>query len=235
MNSPSPIRVAIVDDQPMVRAGFAALVDAQPDMTVVGSGADGREAITIAQSQKPDVMLMDIRMPEVDGLTAMEEIFLTCEKAPDAPRPRIIILTTFDADEYVFTALSGGASGFLLKDAEVEELVGAVRTVYRGGALLSPAITKTVIANFAAMGGRKNGRCAELAAKVESLTEREAEVARLIAQGLSNSEVGAHMFLAEPTVKTHVSHILQKLGLRDRTQIVVAAYESGLVEVGHTS
>lgn len=235
MNSPSPIRVAVIDDQPMVRAGFAALLNAQSDMRVVGLGADGSQAITIAQSDHPDVILMDIRMPGVDGLTAMEHIFRECEAEPGCHRPRIIILTTFDADEYVFTALSGGASGFLLKDAEVDELVGAVRTVYRGGALLSPAITKTVIENFASTGRGNRQPSEDLTAQIESLTDRETEVARLIAQGLSNSEVGAQMYLAEPTVKTHVSHILQKLELRDRTQIVVAAYESGLVEVGHTS
>lgn len=233
MNSASPIRVAIVDDQPMVRAGFAALLSAQSDMEVVGSGADGAEAIALARSTHPDVILMDIRMPGIDGLTAMERIFHECEQNPGCHRPRVIILTTFDADEYVFTALSGGASGFLLKDAEVEELVGAVRTVHRGGALLSPAITKTVIENFASTSRAHHEPSADLLRQVESLTDRETEVARLIAQGLSNAEVGARMYLAEPTVKTHVSHILQKLELRDRTQIVVAAYESGLVSVGH--
>ncbi|MDO5645138.1 MAG: response regulator transcription factor [Dermabacter sp.] len=227
MSDSVAIRVGIVDDQPMVRAGFGALVAAQPDMEVVMSASDGVEAVALAHTERPDVILMDIRMPRLDGLQAMQQIF----EAALTPEPRVIVLTTFDADNYVFAALRGGASGFLLKDAEIEELIGAVRTVHAGGALLSPAITKKVIADFTATVPTR-GPSPELQAQVASLTERECEVVRLISSGLSNQEIGARMFLAEPTIKTHVSHILQKLRLRDRTQIVIAAYESGLVEVG---
>lgn len=228
---PSPenmIRVAIVDDQPMVRAGFEALLKAQPDIDVRATCADGTEAVQAAVREDLDVILMDIRMPIMDGLTAMEQIFAR----PVQHQPKIIILTTFDADDYVFTALRGGASGFLLKDAEVDELVNAVRTVHRGGALLSPAVTRRVIEDFSGAARGSHRPDPNLEAAVETLTEREKEVVRLIAKGLSNAEVGAAIFLAEPTIKTHVSHVLQKLGLRDRTQIVVAAYESGLVQVG---
>lgn len=228
MSQNSPIRVIIADDQPMVRAGFEALLAAQADIDVVATAADGREAIDAALKNRPDIILMDIRMPNLDGLAAMEEIF----RAGLDPAPRIIILTTFDADDYVFTALKGGASGFLLKDAEVEELVNAVRKVYRGGALLSPSITRKVIEDFGALTRSQRRTDPALTKAIAALTDREREVAKLVAKGLSNAEVGSTMFLAEPTVKTHVSHILQKLCLRDRTQIVVAAYESGLVEIG---
>lgn len=230
----APIRVAIVDDQPMVREGFSAILAAQPDMEVVGTAADGFQAVRLAQSSPLDVILMDIRMPQMDGLEAMRRIF--AEHGADADAPRIIILTTFDADDYVFTALRDGASGFLLKDAAVPELLNAVRVVHEGGALLAPSITQRVIADYAADPERKwtpsddSGQPrSDAAAAYDTLTEREQGVLQLIAAGRSNAEIGAELFLAEPTVKTHVSRILQKLDLRDRTQIVVFAYENGLV------
>ncbi len=214
----------------MVREGFSAILSAQPDMEVVGTPADGAAAVDLAARSEVDVILMDIRMPVMDGLEAMRRILAAGTDA------RILILTTFDADEYVFTALRDGAAGFLLKDAEVSELISAVRVIHAGGALLSPAITRRVIEDFAGGGRRtpaadqadENTACPELA----ELTSRERDVMQLIASGRSNAEIGAELFLAEPTVKTHVSRILQKLGLRDRTQIVVLAYEVGAVRPG---
>lgn len=221
------IRVLVVDDQAMVREGFAALINAQSDMEVVGTAPDGLEALSLAKSTKPNVVLMDIRMPHLDGLTAMQEIFNL--NWPKDAEPKIIILTTFDADEYVFTALRTGASGFLLKDAEIDELVEAIRLVHQGGAMLAPSVTRTVIENF---GKGTFEMESNLKKDLEILSQREQEVMKLIAQGLSNAQIGAKIFLAEPTVKSHVSHILNKLGLRDRTQIAIFAYESGLVQIG---
>lgn len=217
------IRVAVVDDQAMVRAGFSALLAAQPGITVVGDVADGADAVDLVRRTRPDVVLMDIRMPEVDGIEATRRI-----AALDDVDPRIIILTTFDLDSYVFQALRAGASGFLLKDAPASDLVHAVRVVAGGDALLSPSITRSVISEFVTQPERSTPD----PARFRDLTERELAAAKLVARGLSNAEIAAELVIAEQTVKTYVSRILMKLGLRDRTQIVVAAYESGLITVG---
>jgi DNA-binding NarL/FixJ family response regulator len=201
-----------VDDQAMVRQGFGALLDAQPDLSVVGSADDGADAVALVKRTDPDVMLMDIRMPRLNGLDATRAVLAM----PGERHPRIVILTTFDADEYVFSALRSGASGFLLKDATAEDLVSAVRVVAGGEALLSPSVTR-----------RPAPR--RLASTLNALTDRELEVMRQVATGDSNAEIARRLFLSEQTVKTHVSRILNKLGLRDRTQVVVTAYESGLV------
>lgn len=216
-------RVAIVDDQAMVRAGFGALLNAQEGITVVGDVSDGAEAVDLVIRTRPDVVLMDIRMPEVDGIEATRRI----AALPDL-EPRIIILTTFDLDSYVFEALRAGASGFLLKDAPAADLIHAVRVVAGGDALLSPSITRSVISEFVSQPARAHAD----AGRFSDLTDRELAVAKLVARGLSNAEIAAELVLAEQTVKTHVSRVLMKLGLRDRTQIVVAAYESGLITVG---
>lgn len=213
----------IVDDQSMIRAGFAALLDAQEGIDVVGTAEDGTGITDVVRRSRPDVVLMDIRMPRVNGLDATRAVL----SMPGRP-PRILMLTTFDADEYVFAALRAGASGFLLKDAAPEELVHAVRVVASGEALLSPKITRTLIADYAARPSAHAGDRTLL----KGLTERELDVVRLVARGRSNAEIAEELFLAEQTVKTHVSRILGKLDLRDRTQIVVAAYESGLVRAG---
>lgn len=226
MTAPEPaIRVAIVDDQAMVRQGFGALLDAQPDIEVVGTAADGSEVVELIRRSRPDVVLMDIRMPRMNGLDATR-----AARATPGDPPRIIILTTFDADEYVFEALRAGASGFLLKDATAEALVDAVRVVAQGEALLSPSVTRRLIADYAA---RPQGRSTD--AVLSRLTERELEVMRAVATGASNAEIAEQLFLSEQTVKTHVSRVLTKLGLRDRTQMVVAAYESGLVTAGESA
>lgn len=217
------VRVLIVDDQSMIRAGFAALLDAQEGIEVVGAADDGAGITDEVRRTRPDVVLMDIRMPKVNGLEATRMVL----GMPGEP-PKILMLTTFDADEYVFSALRAGASGFLLKDAAPEELIHAVRVVAEGQALLSPQITRTLIADYAARPASPRRDTALLGA----LTEREVDVMTLVARGFSNSEIAAELFLAEQTVKTHVSRILTKLSLRDRTQIVVTAYESGLIRVG---
>ncbi|RGE18767.1 response regulator transcription factor [Leucobacter sp. wl10] len=221
--SPSPIRVVIVDDQAMVRQGFGALLDAQEDVSVVGSASDGSEVVELVRRTRPDVVLMDIRMPRMNGLDATRAI----HAMPGLAHPRVLVLTTFDADEYVFSALRAGASGFLLKDATAEDLVSAVRVVASGEALLAPSITSRLIADYAARPAPR-----DTSAVLSLLTERELDVMRLVATGQSNAEIAEGLFLSEQTVKTHVSRILAKLGLRDRTQIVVAAYESGLVSAG---
>lgn len=219
----APIRVVIVDDQAMVREGFGALLNAQADISVVGSAADGNEVVELVRRARPDVVLMDIRMPLMNGLEATRAI----HAMPGLEHPRVLILTTFDADEYVFSALRAGASGFLLKDSTAEDLVAAVRVVAAGEALLAPSITSKLIADYAARPAPR-----DTSAALSPLTERELGVMRLVATGLSNAEIAEQLFLSEQTVKTHVSRVLGKLGLRDRTQIVVAAYESGLVTVG---
>lgn len=218
-----PIRVLIIDDQAMVRAGFGALLDAQPGIAVVGDTDDGAHAVALVQEADPDVVLMDIRMPEVDGLEATRRI-----AALEDHDPRIIILTTFDLDDYVFEALRAGASGFLLKDAPAEDLVQAVRVVSGGDALLSPSITRSLISEFVS----RPPRSAPSPQGLGDLTERELEVMGLVARGLSNAEIAGELYVAEQTVKTHVSRVLTKLALRDRTQVVVAAYESGLIQPG---
>jgi len=219
----SAIRVLIVDDQSMIRAGFAALLNADDGITVVGTSDDGAGISEVVRRVRPDVVLMDIRMPKVNGLDATRTIMAM----PGTP-PKVIILTTFDADEYVFSALRSGASGFLLKDSPPEELTHAVRTVAAGDALLSPKITRTLIADYAA----RPARPAAADATLSTLTDRELDVMRNVAAGRSNAEIATELYLAEQTVKTHVSRILNKLDLRDRTQMVVCAYESGLVRVG---
>ncbi|WP_453985355.1 response regulator [Brevibacterium casei] len=216
------IRIAIVDDQAMVRQGFGALLDAQPDMSVVGSAEDGARVVDLVRRTAPDVILMDIRMPQLNGLDATRAVF----QMP-GEHPRIIMLTTFDADEYVFSALRAGASGFLLKDATAEDLISAVRVVAAGDSLLAPSVTRRLIAEYVA-----GPTVVKDTAVLGQLTDREIDVMTLVAKGSTNAEVAAELFLAEQTVKTHVSRILAKLGLRDRAQIVVAAYESGLVIAG---
>jgi len=223
----SAIRVVIADDQAMVVEGFAALLDAQPDIEVVGKAENGREAVDATRRLAPDVVLMDVRMPVMDGLTATRRLFGSGATAADHG-PRVLILTTFDLDEYVYEALRAGASGFLLKDATGADLVAAVRVVAAGDALLAPSVTRRLIADFARQGPPDRPRPEALAA----LTPRETEVLTLIARGQSNAEITRSLVLAEETVKTHVSRILAKLGLRDRVQAVVLAYESGLVRPG---
>jgi DNA-binding NarL/FixJ family response regulator len=213
------IRVVVADDQDIVRAGFSALLDTQPDLTVVGSAGDGAEAVRVCREQEPDVVVMDVRMPIMDGIQATREL------AADGGGPRVLMLTTFDLDEYVYDALSAGASGFLLKDAAAERLFDAVRVVAAGEALLAPAVTRRLIGEFA----RLRPRLAPRSDHLRELTTRETEVLRLVAEGLSNGEIAERLVVSEETVKTHVSRVLMKLDLRDRTQAVVAAYESGLV------
>lgn len=218
------IEVLIADDQAMVRAGFAALLDAHDGIRVTGQAANGAEAVTLSARLDPDVILMDVRMPELDGIEATKRIL--GPSYPAAKLPRIIMLTTFDIDDYVYDALQAGASGFLLKDALPEDLVHAVRVVAAGDALLAPSVTRRMIAQFAAQKPRATGGSARLA----ELTEREREVLVLIGAGQSNSEIATTLFIAEQTVKTHVGKVLAKLGARDRVQAVIFAYDTGLVE-----
>ncbi|MET8329060.1 response regulator transcription factor [Streptomyces sp. NPDC005181] len=215
------IRVLIADDQVMVRQGFTVLLDAEPGIEVVGQAVDGLDAVSKVAELAPDVVLMDVRMPVLGGIEATRRI-----TSPHDAQIKVLILTTFDLDEYVYEALRAGASGFLLKDASVEELVHAVRVVAAGDALLAPNITKRLIAEFSRMTAEPR---APLMDRVGDLTERETEVLSLIAQGLSNAEIATRLVVAEQTAKTHVSRILAKLGLRDRTQAAVFAYETGLV------
>lgn len=218
------IRVLIADDQGMVRTGFSVFLGAQRDMEVVGEAADGAEAVRKAAALKPDVILMDVRMPVLDGLAATRQILTGA--ADDAPK--VLILTTFDLDDYVYEALRAGASGFLLKDASAQQLAEAVRVVARGDALLAPGITRRLISEFARLGAPRAPRRANLA----ELTERETEVLQLVAHGLSNSEIADRLVVSEQTVKTHLGRILSKLRLRDRAQAIVYAYETGVVSVG---
>ena len=220
------IRVLIADDQAMVRQGFGALLAAQPDLLVVGDAANGADAVTAARRLDPDVVLMDVRMPVLDGLEATRR--LIGARPEGSERPKVLILTTFDLDDYVYEALRAGASGFLLKDAPAADLVHAVRVVAGGEALLAPSVTRRLIAEFAARPSRNRPRPTALSA----LTPRETEVLRLIARGLSNGEISDSLVVAEQTVKTHVGRILAKLNLRDRAQAVVLAYETGLVAAG---
>ncbi|MGW6292840.1 response regulator [Streptomyces sp. NPDC055058] len=214
------IRVLVADDQQMVRQGFTVLLDTQPDIEVVGQAVDGLDAIRQTADLAPDVVLMDIRMPELGGIEATARITAA------TPQIRVLVLTTFDLDEYVYEALRAGASGFLLKDASAEQLAEAVRIVAAGDALLAPGITRRLIAEFSRLAPRPRTPPAQ---RVAELTDRETEVLVLIAQGLSNAEIAVRLVVAEQTVKTHVGRILVKLGLRDRTQAAVFAYESGLV------
>jgi DNA-binding NarL/FixJ family response regulator len=221
------IKVLIADDQAMVRQGFGALLAAQDDIVVVGDAADGEAAVTETRRLDPDVVLMDVRMPRLDGLAATRRL-LGGRPDGDEGRPRVLILTTFDLDDYVYEALRAGASGFLLKDAPAADLVQAVRVVAAGEALLAPAVTRRLIAEFAARPHTDRPRPTVL----NALTPRETDVLRLIARGRSNQEIAAELVVAEQTVKTHIGRILAKLHLRDRAQAVVLAYETGLVAVG---
>jgi DNA-binding NarL/FixJ family response regulator len=220
------IRIMLADDQAMVRQGFGALLNAQQGMAVVGEATNGEDAVRTCRELRPDVVLMDVRMPVMDGLEATRRLMRPPVGADY--RPRVLMLTTFDLDDYVYEALRAGASGFLLKDATADDLVAAVRIVAAGEALLAPTVTRRLIEEFASQPRRDRPRPDQLA----SLTARELEVAKLIARGLSNGEIADTLVLAEQTVKTHVGRILTKLGLRDRAQVVVTAYESGLVTPG---
>jgi DNA-binding NarL/FixJ family response regulator len=218
-------RCLIADDQAMVREGFAAVLASQPDLLVIGQAASGADAVSQARQLKPDVILMDVRMPVLDGLQATRQIL---DAGPEAHRPRVLILTTFDFDDYVYEALRAGASGFLLKDAPATELIHAVRVVAAGDALLAPSVTRRLISEFA----RRPRMNEPSPAALGALTPRETEVLRLIAGGLSNAEISGTLFIAEQTTKTHIGHILAKLDLRDRAQAVVLAYETGLITPG---
>jgi DNA-binding NarL/FixJ family response regulator len=214
--------VLVVDDQALLRTAFSTLIDAEDDLEVIGAAADGRQAVELAAGLAPDVVVMDVRMPVLDGIEATRQITALQEA------PRVLILTTFDLDEYVFEALRAGASGFALKSRPVEELLAAIRTVADGEALLAPSVTRRLIAHFTE--GARVPR--KLPYGLDELTEREREVLALVARGLSNAELAQTLHVSMPTVKTHVSRILTKLGARDRTQLVVMAYESGLVTTG---
>jgi DNA-binding NarL/FixJ family response regulator len=216
------IRVLVADDQALVRGGFRSILETQPDMDVVGEAADGREAVEQSAVTTPDVVLMDIRMPRLDGIAATAAIL-----AAPSP-PKVLILTTFDLDDYVYQALSAGASGFLLKSAPPRELADAIRTVASGDALLAPEITRRLIEDYVARPRQPRPSRVVL----DRLTPRETEVMMHIARGLSNAEIAARLYLSEPTVKTHVTRVLAKLGVRDRVQAVVLAYESGLIQPG---
>jgi DNA-binding NarL/FixJ family response regulator len=217
------IRVLIADDQALVRGGFRLILEAQKDIEVVGEAEDGRQALALARELSPDVVLMDIRMPELDGLEATRRL------VADGEAPRVLMLTTFGEDEYVYDAMKSGASGFLLKDIRPEQLAEAVRVAAAGDALLAPAITRRLIEEFV----RRPPPGSGLPTELSQLTERELEVLKLIARGLSNAEIAAELYLSEATVKTHITHVLTKLNLRDRVQAVVLAYESGLVQAGN--
>jgi DNA-binding NarL/FixJ family response regulator len=219
-----PVRIIVADDHHVVRTGFATLLETQPDFTVVGTASDGAEAVRMSRELSPDVVLMDVRMPVMDGIEATRQL-------TEGPGPRVLILTTFDLDQYVYDALCAGASGFLLKDVTAERLFDAVRVIAAGEALLAPAVTRRLISEFARLRPRPDGAPA---AALSTLTPRETQVLRLVAEGLSNPEIAARLVVTEETVKTHVSRMLSKLGLRDRTQAVVTAYESGLVVPGTT-
>ncbi|MGO9221824.1 MAG: response regulator [Streptosporangiaceae bacterium] len=241
MSGPAPaIRIVVADDHQVVRTGFAELLGTQPDFTVLGTACDGAEAVRICRDLRPDVVLMDVRMPGMDGIEATRQLVgpgagggpsHAGSSGPGAATgqagPRILILTTFDLDEYVYDALRAGASGFLLKDVTAERLFDAVRVIAAGDALLAPTVTRRLIGEFALLRPKPGAAAPEAA--FATLTPRETQVLRLVAEGLSNPEIAARLVVTEETVKTHVSRVLSKLGLRDRTQAVVAAYESGLV------
>jgi DNA-binding NarL/FixJ family response regulator len=220
----TPIEVVVVDDQSLVRAGFRVLVDSADDLLVVGEAEDGAGAVQVVSATRPDVVLMDVRMPAMDGIEATRRI----TQAAATAATKVIILTTFDLDEYVYEALRAGASGFLLKDTPPDDLLAAIRIVAAGDALLAPSITRRLIAEFA---GRPEIRI-DHAPALDLLTDREREVLVAVARGLSNSEIGENLFISSATAKTHVSRLLAKLDARDRTQLVVIAYETGLVQPG---
>ncbi|MGO4588662.1 response regulator [Paenarthrobacter sp. 2TAF44] len=220
------IRILLADDQTLIRAGFRALLDAEPDMEVVAEAGTGRDAVRLAARDKPDVILMDIRMPDDDGLTATRRILAD----PALSSTRIIILTTFELDEYIAEAVRAGAAGFLVKDTEPAELIRAVRVVHDGDALLSPSVTRRIMAQLASQ-----SRAAGKVIPLEQVTEREREVLALVGEGLNNAEIAERLFITPLTAKTHVSRIMTKLMVRDRSQLVVLAYESGLVRPGWSS
>jgi DNA-binding NarL/FixJ family response regulator len=225
MSAPAAaVSIVVADDHQIVRSGFAGLLDTQPDFTVVGTAEDGAEAVRVCRETSPDVVLMDVRMPGMDGIEATRQL-----TGPGRDRPQVLILTTFDLDEYVYDALCAGASGFLLKDVTAEQLFEAVRVIAAGEALLAPTVTRRLISEFARQRPRTDS---SRDGKLATLTPRETQVLRLVAEGLSNPEIAARFTVTEETVKTHVSRILAKLGLRDRTQAVVTAYETGLVVPG---
>ncbi|HZM82705.1 MAG TPA: response regulator transcription factor [Candidatus Limnocylindrales bacterium] len=221
----APIRVLLVDDQALVRRGLRLILEAADDVTVVGEAADGQAALDAVERHDPDVVLMDIRMPTLDGITATRRL-----AARGRPQPRVLVLTTYDLDEYVYDALRAGASGFLLKDTPPEQLAPAIRVVAAGDALLAPSVTRRLIEAFA----RHPARAANATSEPTILTEREREVLRLLARGLSNNEIATRLSVSDTTVKTHLSNIFSKLTLRDRVQAVVYAYETGLVHPGDT-
>ena len=214
------IRVLVADDQPLVRGGFRMILDERPDLELIGEAADGEEAIRLASELDPDVILMDVRMPNLDGVEATRRL------VADGTRARILVLTTFDLDEYVYAAVQAGASGFLLKDVQPTELVDAIRVVAAGNSLFGPAATRRLVERFA------HEQQATSSERLDELTEREREILRLLAQGNSNAELAERLYLSEATIKTHVSAVLRKLGVRDRVQAVIAAYEAGLVRPG---
>src|SRR5690242_10204583 len=221
--APGPIRVLVADDQELVRSGFCVILDAADGITVVGEAANGRLAVAGAAEQHPDVVLMDVRMPEMDGLEATRLI-----TGGAGPRPKVVMLTTFDLDDYVYAALRAGASGFLLKDAPRHDLIAAVRAAAAGNALLAPTVTRRLIERFA----RRPPETSPSPSRLASLTAREQDVLLLLARGRSNAEIAAGLFVSEATVKTHVGNVLAKLGLRDRVQAVILAYETGIVVPG---
>ncbi|MGW7515552.1 response regulator [Streptomyces sp. NPDC054796] len=225
--APVPTRVLLADDQALLRGSLRVLVDAEPGLTVTGEAATGEEAVRLARQDPPDVVLMDVRMPDMDGIEATRQI---CG-APETPDTRVLILTMFDLDDYVYAALRAGASGFLLKDTPPGELLAALRVVAAGDALLAPAVTRRLIAEFA----RRPEPCPLLGKDLDGVTEREREVLTLVARGLSNSQIAKRLYLGVATVKTHVSHLLTKLGVRDRAQLVIVAYENGLVKAADPS
>jgi DNA-binding NarL/FixJ family response regulator len=220
------VRVLIADDQELIRTGFRMILDTAPDIEVAGEAASGRDAVRAVRDLKPDVVLMDIRMPDLDGIEATRRILAENHQPP----PKVLILTTFDLDEYVYDALRAGASGFLLKDVPAQQLASAVRTVGDGGALLSPAITRRLIEQFAVASSIRRPP-----PEIDELTPRELEVFRLLASGMSNGEIAARLIVGETTVKTHVTRILTKLGVRDRVQAVVLAYETGVITPGKST
>jgi DNA-binding NarL/FixJ family response regulator len=218
------IRVLLADDQRLVRSGFRMILRADPELEVIGEAGDGEEAVALAEDLQPDVVLMDVRMPKLDGIEATRRIL----DGPE-PRPRVLVLTTFDLDEYVYGALRAGASGFMLKDAPEEQLGAAIRIAAEGGSIFAPSVTRRLIERFAGAGE------APAPPDLDELTPREREVLRMLARGLSNPEIAAELVVSEHTVKTHVARVLGKLGLRDRVQAVILAYESGLVRPGASS
>ncbi|MEE1649626.1 response regulator transcription factor [Brachybacterium sp. J144] len=222
---PRPLRIALVDDQPLVRTGFAMVIDSQDDMEVVAQAADGAEAVRELSARAVDVVLMDVRMPRMDGIEATTTLL---ERLPTDRAPRIIVLTTFDLDEYVVAAIRAGASGFLLKDAQPEDLLSAIRTVHRGDAVIAPSATRRLLERVVSI----PEPAVQDDSALHQLTDREREVLTLMGRGRSNQEIGAELFVAEATVKTHVGRVLAKLGARDRVQAVIIAFETGLVRPG---